>query len=228
MSGFSIRYLLIGLALLATAGLSLALTPKEKISEQGPKFDLQTMIPKQFGKWQLDEMIVPITPDPEQKALLNKLYSQMLSRTYYNDKGERIMLSISYGGDQSRGLAVHKPEVCYPSQGFRLEKNVPGTLQTPNGTIPVKHLVAVLGSRIEPITYWITLGDEIPDNGIKWRLAQLKYGLTGKIPDGLLFRVSSIQADDNAAYADQAAFINDLLNALPVKDRVKLAGVLRR
>jgi EpsI family protein len=213
--------------MLATAGLAVALAPNEKIAARGPRINLESMIPKQFGQWKMDETIAPIMPNPEQQAIINRIYNQTLSRTYANSHGQHIMLSIAYGGDQSKGMEVHRPEVCYPAQGFQIVKANQTTLSTPNGLIPVKHLVAEQGPRIEPITYWITLGDEVPEGGIKWKLTLLKYGLTGKIPDGLLFRVSSIQADDQLAYAEQTIFINDLLNALPARDRAKLAGIVR-
>jgi len=43
-------------------------------------------------------------------------------------------------------------------------------------------------------------------SGLMWKLNVMKYGLTGKIPDGLLFRISSIQADEAKAYRTQDAF----------------------
>ncbi len=223
----NLKHLFIGLAMLASAGLAVALTPHERIADHGPKINLETMIPKQFGDWKMDETIVPIQVSPDVKAALDRIYNQTLSRTYFNRHGDHIMLSIAYGSDQSYGMQVHRPEVCYPAQGFQILKISPGTLNTINGTIPVKRLIAQQGERVEPITYWITLGDEVPDGGIRWRLLQIKYGLTGRIPDGLLFRVSSIDTDDSEAYAAQGAFISDLLNALPSKARVKLAGVLK-
>lgn len=228
MPSLSLKHLIIGLSMLAAAGLAYALTPRERIADQGPKINLETMIPKQFGQWKLDETVLPLIADPKQQALISKIYNQTLSRTYLNEKGERVMLSIAYGGNQSDDMAVHKPEVCYPGQGFQILKNVRGNLETISGSIPVKRLVASHGARNEPITYWITLGDEVPDGGVKWKLAQLKYGLTGKIPDGLLFRVSSIMQDDNAAYDLQGRFVNDLLQAIPREHRIKLAGIAQQ
>lgn len=226
MSTPGVKYLLIGLAMLAAAGMAIALTPRDRIADHGPKLDLEAMIPKHFGNWQMDETVVPIMPDPGQQALLNKIYSQVLSRTYISGTGSQIMLAIAYGGDQSDAMQVHQPEICYPAQGFQIYRIFWDKLKTINGQlIPVKRLVAVQGPRNEPITYWITLGKEVPDGSLRWKLAQLKYGLTGKIPDGLLFRVSSISPDDSAAFALENRFINDLLAALPSSARAKLAGV---
>jgi EpsI family protein len=100
-----------------------------------------------------------------------------------------------------------------------------GQLDTGLGPIPVRRLVAVQGSRVEPITYWMTIGDKIAraDSGT-WKLERFKLGLTGKIPDGLLFRLSSISRDDVGAYQAHQAFTQDLLKALPEKDRARFVG----
>ena len=228
MCAISLKHLIIGLCMLAAAGLALALKPTHKIADGGPKVDLEMLIPKQFGDWKIDETIAPLIANPEQQALINKIYNQTLSRTYVNSRNERIMLSIAYGGDQSDNMAVHKPEICYPAQGFALLKSPAiSDFSTGEGVIPVKRLVAAQGPRIEPITYWTTVGDAVEVNGLKWKLQQLKYGLTGKIPDGLLFRVSSIQsspADDMQAYRVQDDFTREMLKAMNPKQRERIIG----
>jgi EpsI family protein len=90
--------------------------------------------------------------------------------------------------------------------------------------IPVKRLVAKQGTRVEPITYWITVGDQVAVDGFKWKLAQIKYGLTGKIPDGLIFRISSIDSNPKNAYIVQDDFVNRLLAALSTDTRDRLVG----
>ncbi|MES2369249.1 MAG: exosortase-associated protein EpsI, B-type [Pseudomonadota bacterium] len=225
MKLISFRHLVIGLCMFAAAGMALALKPTVRIVDSEPKLDLETLIPKAFGDWKIDETIVPLISNPEQQALIKEIYNQTLTRTYVNSNGEHIMLSIAYGGDQSDNMAVHKPEVCYPAQGFQILKNPTiGSFATGEGSIPVKRLVATQGRRIEPITYWTTVGDTVAVNGLKWKLQQLKYGLTGKIPDGLLFRISSIQADDTKAYHIQDAFTRDLLKAMSPDGRQRIIG----
>ncbi|ODU50425.1 MAG: EpsI family protein [Thiobacillus sp. SCN 63-374] len=224
MKLISFKHLVIGLCMFAAVGMAMALKPTKKIADSEPKIDLAVLIPKTFADWKIDETITPLISNPEQQALMNKIYSQTLARTYVNSNGDRIMLSIAYGGDQSDGMAVHKPEVCYPGQGFQIIKNAIGILSTGEGTIPVKRLVATQGQRIEPITYWMTVGDAVAVNGFKWKLQQLKYGLTGRIPDGLLFRVSSIQADNAKAYETQDTFIRDLLKVLSPTGRERIVG----
>ena len=221
----SIKHLVIGLCMFAAAGMALALKPTEKIADAGPSIDLETLIPKHFGDWKIDETIATLLVDPGLQAKLDRTYNQTLTRTYVNSRGERIMLSIAYGGDQSDAMSMHKPEVCYPAQGFQILKSKTGIFATGEGEIPVRRLVATQGQRVEPITYWMTIGDTVAIKGLKWKFSQIRYGLTGKIPDGLLFRISSIQADERAAYRRQDDFARSLIGALTPEGRQRIFGI---
>jgi EpsI family protein len=189
-----------------------------------PQFSLEQMIPKRFGNWTLDDTVVPLTPDETQKELIAALYDQTLARTYVNETGQRVMLSIAYGGDQSKQLQLHLPEVCYVAQGFDMVKDKGGELDTHYGQIPVKRLVMRQNARNEPITYWVTIGDKAVMSGLGQKYQRFVYGLTGKIPDGMLVRVSTIQTDEKDAYQVQARFVNQMLDALSPKDRTRLLG----
>lgn len=224
MKFVSFTHLVIGLCMFATAGLAPALKPTVMVADTAEKIDLENLIPRAFGGWKIDSTVTPLIANPEQEALINRIYDQTLTRTYVNAEGQRIMLSIAYGGDQSDTMQVHKPEACYPAQGFQILKNASDVFKTGEAEIPVRRLVATMGPRIEPITYWTTIGDTVAVGGIKWKLQQLKFGLTGKIPDGLLFRVSSIQADEQTAYAAQDQFTRDLLRALSPEGRKRIVG----
>ncbi len=219
------RYMLVmALLMFAGAGLALAMKPTQKIADTREKPVLDTMIPRQIGEWKVDQTIIPITPSPDVQALLDKLYNQVLARTYVNPAGRHIMLSIAYGGDQSDSMRVHEPEVCYTAQGFEVFDAVPGTLPTQYGVLPVKRLIALQGNRNEPITYWIVVGDQATLPGLKQKFAQLRYGLTGKVPDGFLVRISSIDRDRQAAYQLQEEFIKSMLDAMSEKDRARISG----
>jgi EpsI family protein len=225
MNALNFKYLLIGLVLFVAAVGGVALKPTKFIADQGPKIDLETMIPKQFGAWKLDETIVPIMVSPDVQAKLNEIYSQTLSRTYVNVQGEKIMLSIAYGSNQGNDdFQVHRPEYCYTAQGFQISNKSDANLDVQGRTIPIRRLLAIQGQRIEPITYWITIGDKVTLPGIGRKLTQIKYGLTGTVPDGLLVRVSSIGSDEQFEYTLQQRFVVDLLASLKSSDRAKLAG----
>jgi EpsI family protein len=220
--------LVLGVAMALTSALTGALTPKQHVASASSQFSLEAMVPKRFGGWTVDDTIVPLKPDPEQQTVLEKIYDQTLSRTYVNGEGQRVMLSIAYGGDQSKALQLHLPEVCYVAQGFQMLDERSDALATGFGKLPVKRLVARQGQRNEPITYWITIGDRAVMSGIQQKLQRMAYGLSGKIPDGMLVRVSTIQASETDAFRLQDRFVADMLGVMAPRDRVRLLGAMDR
>jgi EpsI family protein len=215
---------ILGVAMAGTSALTGALTPTQKVADARANFNLDTMIPKSFAGWTIDNSVVPLTPDPNQKELIAALYDQTLSRTYVNAQGQRVMLSIAYGGDQSKQLQLHLPEVCYVAQGFDMLKDRRDELATGFGKLPVKRLVARQNARNEPITYWVTIGDKAVMSGLDQKLQRFMYGLSGRIPDGMLVRVSTIEADEGNAYKVQDRFVNQMLSALDPQARSRLLG----
>ncbi|MQM31751.1 MAG: hypothetical protein CRU78_15015 [Candidatus Accumulibacter phosphatis] len=55
----------------------------------------------------------------------------------------------------------------------------------------------------------------------------MSYGLTGKIPDGMLIRVSSIDTETSEAYEMQGRFSAQMLEALAPEYRQRLIGNLQ-
>lgn len=211
-------------AMLGASGLAVALRPDHKIADQGPAVNLEAMLPSQFGDWRVDDKLVYQQVSPETTAALNKIYTQMLTRTYVNSDGYRIMLSVPYGANQSDGLAAHDPEGCYPAQGFQILSKRKDVLQTAIGQVPLRRMEANSGSRHELVSYWFTVGATAINNDWDRKKAQWHYALKRQIPDGLLVRVSSIDGDSEHAYKIQDAFIDQMLSAASPEARARLAG----
>ena len=221
----NLRFLLVGAAMVLAVGLSFAIEPPK--GGKADSVDLKKVVPQAFGEWSLDPQMALVVTSPDVEAGLARVYQQTLSRTYVNPKGERMMLSIAYTGDIDRQMDVHRPEFCYPAQGFDVVvKTQDGTVSTNVGQVPVKRLVASHGSRIEPITYWITVGDTTATKGWERKLVKLRYGLTGQIPEGMLVRVSSISPETATAYQHQSEFIKGMLGAIDEKNRKRFVGTL--
>lgn len=202
--------------------------PGTKVSDQRPAISLENMIPKQFGDWrEIPQGYVQVV-NPQGQEYLDRIYSEILTRQYVNGGGYRVMLSLAYGSDQRGALQAHKPELCYPAQGFVLQENEAGLLATPFGDIPVRRLFTTMGARHEPLTYWFTVGDKAVQGNFEKRIVELKLGLTGRIPDGMLFRVSSIDPDQTRAYQLQEQFVNQLLQTLSPAERMRLSGLGNR
>lgn len=213
---------LVSLAIFAF--LSVALTPNREKRPDLPPKSFERIVPKSFDGWRVDETVVPILPQPEVIEKVNNIYDETMARTYIDDSGRRVMLSIAYGGDQTGRLRVHRPESCYSGQGFQVKSLAEETLDISGRQVPVKRLFAELGARREPITYWIRVGDQAVTGLIGQRLTQLKYGLTGEVPDGLIFRVSSIDRNPSDAFALQDRFVAALIKSISAGDRDVLIG----
>jgi len=211
--------------MLLAAWLGHALQPTRSLANELPPIDLQTQVPRSFAQWQPDDSTVPLIPDPTLQARIDSVYSQTLARTYVNPEGERVMLTIAYGSDQSsEATAVHRPEFCYSAQGFRVRPDGVAQVSLAHGAVTVQRLVGTLGRRIEPISYWVTLDHEATLPGIHRKLAQIRYGLNGLIADGMLVRVSTLDPVTARSYAVQDRFLRDLAEAVPPHVRQRYFG----
>lgn len=210
--------------MLCAACLGIALRANIILADELAPINLKTMVPIAFGGWQeLPNASVQII-DPQQKETLERIYSDTLSRTYVSSQGYRIMLSIAYGKNQSKALELHAPEICYPAQGFALLNKQKVTLDLPVSPILATRLRTNLDQRFEPITYWTVVGDHITTNALEKRLTEMRYAMHGRIPDGMLVRVSSIDKDTDNAYVIQDRFARDLIQAIAPDHRSRFAG----
>ncbi|MBT9507768.1 exosortase-associated protein EpsI, B-type [Rhodoferax sp.] len=220
----SVKSLILLALMLLSAGLATALRPTNKLADQRPAINFETMIPKSFGEWQELQQATAQIIDPKQREFIEKIYKQTLTRTYVNASGARIMLSLAYVENQSDSFGVHLPEVCYPAQGFQISDRFSTQVKTADRSIPVGRMVAKLGARVEPISYWVTVGDSLVASSTDRKVEQMRNAIRGNIPDGMLVRVSSISADTANAYTLHGRFINDFEAALPKNLRALLYG----
>lgn len=210
--------------MLAGSALATTLRPTRLMSETLGVPKLETLFPTSFGEWRVDTSLPVILPAPDVQAQLDKIYNEVLARTYVDKAGQRVMLSVAYGGDQSDGTSAHRPEVCYPAQGFSITDNFGDTLLVAGRAIPVRRLMSRLSDRNEPITYWIVVGDDVVTTGIGQKLAQMRHGLRNVIADGMLVRVSSIDNDMQKGHQLQSRFLADLGAALGRNDASRVLG----
>ena len=202
-----------------------ALTPTQRLADLRGKPDLEALVPRQFGDWHEEKVTFATIINPQQEEQLLRIYSQTLNRTYVNSRGQRVMLSLAYGEDQRGGMQMHYPEVCYPAQGFQLQSQQQGLMNVEGRDIRVKRLATQMGTaRRESVTYWTLLGDQTFSGSIAKKMAEMRYGLHGVIADGLLFRVSSIEADPSAGYVLHETFTREMMGAVPADVRLRLIG----
>lgn len=220
------KSLVLSVAMAAACAAAVALTPKQLYpKDYRPPVTLAQQVPKAFGEWKIDEYSDNHIVNPSLEAQLAQFYSDTLSRTYVNPKGERVMLSLAYGADQGRAMQVHKPEVCYEAQGLRIVQSAKADLAIGKAMLPAMHLVARAGQRVEPITYWIRTGDYIVRGWLEQNIARVKNGLIqGYVPDGILVRVSTFDADTANGYQVQQQFLQQMLQAATPELKTMLVG----
>ena len=85
-------------------------------------------------------------------------------------------------------------------------------------------IVAQMGRRTEPLTYWIRAGDRVVRGSVEQNLARISLGLRGYIPDGLLFRISEINTDAPSSFALQDRFVREFLAQMSAPARESMIG----
>ncbi|HWH41882.1 MAG TPA: EpsI family protein [Usitatibacter sp.] len=189
--------------------------------------DLEHIIPAAFADWRLDSEDMPVPPTPEVKANLERIYSQVVSRTYVNSAGQRVMLMVAYGGDQSDALKAHRQEACYAAQGFMIDGLEHGRIRVAGRQVPVTRMHAERGERSEPVTYWFTMGDRVVLGRLERLRVQLANGFQGRVPDGMLVRISNLSGDVRRSYAAHEAFLAAWMAALQPADVTRFVGTAR-
>jgi EpsI family protein len=224
MSASRIKAVLALLLMAGAAATAMILRPTQYLADMRPKVELKMLFPAVVGDWRVDTRGPVQLISPTQEALISKIYTDTLDRIYVNSAGERIMLSVAYGGDQSDATRAHRPEVCYPAQGFQIKSSRKVGLDVGDRAVSARFLESQLGARHEPLTYWIATADITTTSGAEQKLAQIRYGLKGLIPDGMLVRVSSIDKDTEHAYQVQLDFIRALAAAVDPDVRSRIFG----
>jgi EpsI family protein len=185
---------------------------------------LASAVPEAFGDWQGASSTTSIV-NPQLQESLMKAYDDTLNRGYVNRiTGQYVMLSIAYGRNQSHATQVHKPEVCYPAQGFRIDSVRRADFRVVDATIPVTTLHATLGPRSEYIAYWIVYGNAIIRGALQQNLRRALLAVQGVAQDGLLFRVSDLSGDEGASMQLLREFSNELVGAMSPAARARFVG----
>lgn len=213
------------LALLVMVGMLVAvltahaLTPhQQNLVKSAP---LNSVVPLRFGDWRaVPSPYLQISTALQEGTgrSAEQPYDDELARTYVNSRGEQVMLALAYAREQMQDVKIHPPEVCYVAQGFSLDGQQPLSLRTADGSVVQgRRFLGRNGQRLEPVSYWMRIGDSTPVGGLAARMTIFRQGMQGHIADGMLVRASSLideAADADRAYQLQQGFLQDLEAAL--------------
>lgn len=214
-----------GVSMAVVSWLGVATQPHTRMVDVEKRQNLANAFPERIGAWRLDHerVNVPLAPDVAEQV--KRIYTEVFDRTYVNDAGERMFLTVAYGRDQSDGFKVHRPEVCYAAQGFTVSDPRDGAVDLTGRHIPVKRVDTHIQNRNEPVTYWMVIGDKPVTSPARHKVYQIEYALQGLIADGLLVRVSSLAPLTSASYQAQDDFIRAWIKTVPASQQPRLFGV---
>lgn len=212
------RAFAVGAVMSLAAGGSFALKPRSGSDKLGTK-RIGDLVPMAIGPWQFADSAGIV--DAREDAPVDG-YDQVLTRRYIAPDLPDIMLLIAYGSAQGGGLQLHRPETCYPGQGFSLSDFVQVQLQPGKGqSVAGRAFTATRDDRIERLAYWTRVADSFPGNTMQEYRAIFASLLAGTVPDGVLVRVSTITSDP--AGADQAL---QRFQTLLIRDAVAARALL--
>jgi len=215
------------LAMLLAAALAALATPQLHALSAAPS--LESTVPMAFGDWKAisdTQMQVDVSRGVETQS--EQPYDQTVMRTYVNSQGLRVMLALAWGERQRQDVKVHRPEVCYPAQGYavvRLEAGTPLLMAGKAEPVPTVSLLAQGRGGMEAVNYWIRIGTQYGGDGLQARWYILKEGLAGRIPDGVLVRASQrIRNGEETVAVNKVmeGFLVELIGSLPLRSREML------
>jgi len=218
------KALVLAAAMGGAAALAVVGKPTRRLADERPPIKLEAVFPERFGEWQVAPAASALVRPSDETGRLYGIYDQVLERVYVHPNGEHVMLSVAYGTEQSVGLQVHRPEVCYPGSGFVVTRLERLDLPVAGRALRGSRLLATHSRRTEPITYWTVLGDVVENDNRAFRWRQLKFGIQGQILDGMLVRISTVDANPEHAWARQLAFADELVAAVPEAMRARVIG----
>jgi len=178
---------------------------------------LEAIIPREIGSWRLttnDGLVVP-----PRDQLSDALYSQLLTRVYFDGSNPPVMLLVAQSAGQSGILQVHRPEVCYPAGGYTVSPVTRYDVDLGGRSLATNSLLATSDSVFEHILYWTRIGEDLPMSWRAQRMAVAVQNLQGLIPDAILVRVSTRRPDGDGARKVLGGFVRDLVASISAPER---------
>jgi EpsI family protein len=212
-------------AMFAATAAAVVMKPRQLMALSQKELYLEKALPVAFGQWRAAPGVRLVEP-PGSDTLSHEIYNQEVARGYVDAEGHVVMLLVAYGESQSERLQLHRPEICYAAQGFSVSRPIDASLSYGGSDRPLvlRRVMTWREERIEPITYWMRIGYDVSEGLLERQRLKLEYGLRGLIPDGALFRVSTLGIAQMESYRIEDQFIRDLIAAVDPTMRAFMVG----
>lgn len=220
--GIGRRSFLVGGAMALTSAAAWGVQPRRAEHRLAHR-TLGSLVPKRIGPWAVTTPGGVIVATEETQNTDG--YDQLLTRVYDAPGLPTVMLLIAYGSTQGGSLQLHRPETCYPGQGFALGAFEDADLSLPPGKpVRTRGFTAKRDERNERVLYWTRIAGDFPRSTAEEYLTIFRSVLGGTVPDGILVRLSSIGPDDRASEAALTRFAHAMIAAAPPEGRQVLVA----
>ena len=160
---------------------------------------------------------------PAQEEMAARSIDHLVTRIYAAPDLPPVMMLVAYERAQDVGLALHRPEACYPSAGYHMAGRALVPLSGVAGERAVA-LSAERGDQHEQIYTWMRIGSRFPTSALQEKMAIITSNLRGYLPDGVLVRLSVRSTDRAGSIRQMMAFNAALLDAMRARGRAALLG----
>jgi EpsI family protein len=207
------RDVIAGSLLIAITAASQSLKPARMFADLSQD-ELSAAIPKRVGAYRFATSSGLVLPPRDE--LSDRLYDQVVTRVYVAPGKLPIMALFAYGSVQNLSLELHRPDECYPQQGFTITAPEALPLTVGGHHIPASVLSARrVNGYVEQVVFWSRIGTQFPSDRTAQSLLVARENFAGRMPDGLLVRLSVPTSERSAALTATQGFLHDLDRALP-------------
>lgn len=180
---------------------------------------IEAAVPDRIGPWRGEAQAIQASE--AQDELTARLYDRVLARVYRADAPDLpdIALLIAYGRGQDADVQLHRPDVCYPPQGFVLSDPRLLPIRLSGHPVPAQVVTASREDGVQQVIYWTRIAGAFTPDGAAERAVILRENLSGRMPDAVLVRLSVAGRDRAGAVRAVLRFIAALDAGLPPDGR---------
>ncbi len=173
--------LLVALLLTGGAGWWLKLQPMIDVDPAG--FEA---LPHELNDWDSVDLEI----DEGVAALLRA--DHHIQRAYHHRQGYTVFVYVGYYGTKRGGSPEHTPDVCYPSQGWKIIHDDEVRLGGPSGALSIREFRVQKENQVRLVHFWYrTQRDSGYTSRLPLQLRQFWDRLTTNRGDGALVRLST-------------------------------------
>lgn len=168
-------------------------------------------VPHRIGPWQVAARDGVVTAPADELAA--RLYDQVLTRIYrapsQTTDAPDIALLVASGRGQDLDVQLHRPDACYPAQGYALSDERPVPLVFAGVPLTAATVRAQRDDDLQQVLWWTRIGTAFPADAATQNRTIVRANLAGRAPDAVLVRLSTALRGDGpgAAAAALAALL---------------------